>query len=142
MVCSVCLSAINPSEVRLLSFRCFKPENHYHARAPRVPVWWDVDNNRMERFRSQESSVGQISGIQSTLMPGVRPLPHELPPTGRRFIMCDRGWRCGGDKCTFAHSVGEKEVWNEQLHRQQSVSSSSTVSADRRYSHDEKIGRK
>ena len=140
MVCSVCFSAIDPSETRLLISGCFKPDDH--ARAPRVPVRWNFNNDRMERFRSQEDSVGLTSRTHSALLPGVRPLPHDLPPNGRRFILCDRGWRCGGDRCTFAHSTEEKEAWNEQLLGQQSVSSSSTVGADRRHSYDEKIGRK
>lgn len=139
-VCSVCLSAIDPSEADLLITRCFKPDDYYHAIAPKALVWWNVKNRRMERIRSQEDSVGQISGAQSTLLPGVRPLPHERPASGRRFILCDRGWRCGGDKCTFAHSVGEREAWNEQLHKQHSVSSLLTVGAERRYSNDDKIG--
>ena len=141
MVCNICLSAIDPSEASLLISRCFKPDDYYHARAPKVPVWWNVEKRRMERVRSiKEDGVGQISVTQSALFPGVRPLPHELPPSGKRFILCDRGWRCGGDKCTFAHSVGEKEAWNEQLHRQHSGSSLLTVGAERRYSNDEKIG--
>ena len=34
---------------------------------------------------------------------------------GKHFIMCDRGPRCRGDACTFAHSTDELNTWNTQL---------------------------
>ncbi|MCG8626655.1 MAG: hypothetical protein MJE68_32225, partial [Proteobacteria bacterium] len=48
-VCNVCLSA-NPSIKDLIDVGCFKPGAH--AKAPRVPVRWNRDSRRMERFRS------------------------------------------------------------------------------------------
>ena len=44
----------------------------------------------------------------------VRSMPDPWEMRGT-FIMCDRGSRCRGDACTFAHSADELDTWNTQL---------------------------
>ena len=142
-VCNVCLSA-NPSIRDLIDVGCFKPGAH--AKAPRVPVRWSHDSRRIERVRSVEFSSDAFFGSLS--LPkrdtrsrvDIRPMPRvNVPHQGKRFIMCDFGWRCGGDQCTFAHSMEEREAWNEALLRQQSAT---TAAPGRRLSYDERIGGK
>ena len=74
----------------------------------------------------------------------IRPMPRvSVPQGGKRFIVCDFGWRCGGNQCTFAHSVEEREAWNEALLRQQSAAmTAATAPVGRRVSFDERIGGK
>ena len=36
---------------------------------------------------------------------------------GGRFGRCDRGPRCRGESCAFAHSKEELRVWNKQLEK-------------------------
>ena len=146
-VCNVCLSA-NPSFRDLLDVGCFK--TGAHAKAPRVPVRWNHDSRRIERVRSlMDFSADTIFNSLPVPKPDtqgrvdIRPMPHaNLPQRGKRFIVCDRGWRCGGDQCTFAHSMGEREAWNEQLEllRQQSIMTA--AAPDRRFSYDDRIGGK
>ncbi len=50
-----------------------------------------------------------------TSVPDVRPLPSVRLPPGRRFAMCDGRASCRGERCTFAHSIAEREAWNAQL---------------------------
>ena len=146
-VCNVCLSA-NPSIRDLIDVGCFKPGAH--AKAPRVPVRWNHGSRRMERVRtSMEPSSDTYLGSLSLSKPpdnriNIRPMPRvSVPHGGKRFIMCDLGWRCGGDKCTFAHSMEEREAWNEALLRQQSAAmTAATAPPDRRVSFDERIGGK
>lgn len=133
LVCSVCLSA-NPSEISLITFGCFKPGAH--VKANRVPVRWSVEYRRVERIRSHESSAARPRSVL-----GIRPMPSDVPPRGKRFIVCDRGWRCGGDRCTFAHSLEERESWNSQLLLMHSASSA-TAGTGRRSHHGEKVGGK
>ena len=47
---------------------------------------------------------------------GPRPMPDpSCVYLGGRFGRCDRGPRCRGESCTFAHSKEELRVWNKQL---------------------------
>ena len=45
----------------------------------------------------------------------VRSMPDPWKMLGKHFILCDRGPRCRGDACTFAHSTDELDTWNTQL---------------------------
>ena len=54
--------------------------------------------------------------------------------------MCDFGWRCGRDACMFAHSIEERDAWNEELLRQQQQSVIAV--SDRRLRYVERIGGK
>ena len=142
-VCNVCLSA-NPSIRDLIDVGCFKPGAH--VKVPRVPVRWNHESRRMERVKSLEFSSDAFFGPLSLPKQDtrsrvdIRPMPRvNVPHEGKRFIMCDFGWRCGGDQCTFAHSMEEREAWNDALLRQQSAA---TAVPDRRFSCDERIGGK
>ena len=143
-VCSVCLSA-NPSIRDLIDVGCFKPGAH--AKAPRVPVRWNHDSRRVERARSlmelsHDTFFGSLSAPKIESRVNIRPMPRaNVPQRGKRFVLCDFGWRCGGDQCTFAHSIEEREAWNEELLRQQSATAAQ-VPPDRRFSFDERIGGK
>lgn len=142
-VCSVCLSA-NPSIRDLIDVGCFKPGAH--AKAPRVPVRWNHDSRRIERDRSlmefsKDTFFGSLPVSKPDSRVSIRQMPRvNVPKGGRRFIMCDLGWRCGGDRCTFAHSVEEREAWNQALLRQQSATAAAP--AGRRFSSDDRIGGK
>ena len=124
-VCGVCLSATSLQR-GLIEVGCFKPGDIEHAKAPRVPVRWNHEARRIERIRSFDFSTNSF--FRSLSIPinpdtnrvDIRPMPRmNVPQGGRRFIMCDFGWRCGGDACTFAHSIEERDAWNEELLRQQ-----------------------
>lgn len=126
-VCSVCLSAISPTNQSLLTFVCYKPS--HHARAPRVRVKWNAERGMIERMKSQDSPLGMSFTTRSH--PSIRPMPREvvLVP-GRGFILCDRK-RCVGEQCTYAHSKEELDAWNEHL---------SASLSNRKFSYEEKIG--
>ena len=140
-VCNVCLSA-NPSIRDLIDVGCFKPGAH--AKAPRVPVRWNHDFRRLERARSlMNSSTDTFFSPLSVPKPDIRPMPRvNLPQRGKRFIVCDQGWRCGGDQCTFAHSMEEREAWNRELEILRQQSTTTAAMPDRRFSYDERIGGK
>ena len=134
-VCQICLMAIvhNPAadSKHLLTLGCFKPELPDHGLAQRVLVRWNFEQERIERVRNRDLS----GDVMSMSHPGgVRQLPREVPQMGRRFILCDRGWRCGGDNCTFAHSQRERDVWNER------ILSRNTSASSGRFSYGDKIG--
>ena len=133
---------VNPSIRDLIDVGCFKPGPH--TKAPRVPVQWNHDSRRIERVRSFEFSSDaffrSLFPPKHNVQVNIRPMPHIFnAPQGKNimsFILCDFSWRCGGDQCTFAHSVEERDAWNKELLRQQSAA----ISPDRRLSYDEKIG--
>ena len=133
-VCSVCFAAINPSEISLLTYGCFKPDHHDHTVARRVAVRWNHERGTMERIRTLDNSIQSLISRARSL-PVIRPMPRSVPLVGRRFILCDGGWRCGGDRCTYAHSPEEKDAWNAQLQREHSASTS-----DKSAAYGEKIG--
>ena len=139
-VCSLCLMAINPSDINLLHLGCFKQGDHHHLRAQRVPVRWNNQQGRIERLRTSSMSLdssGHVTSMSHNPLRGIRPLPDNLPPTGKRFILCDQGWRCRGESCSYAHSKEERDAWNEQL-------LTSSVSSSRRgkFNYGDKIGGK
>lgn len=70
----------------------------------------------------QESTANTMAGGSSS----IRPMPRNISLNGRKFILCRRGPRCVGEKCTFAHSKEERNAWNRQLIQERSASSSDT----------------
>lgn len=121
-VCNVCLS-VSPSIKDLIDVSCFKPGDIDHAKAPRVPVHWNHNSRQIERVRSlMDISADAYFKLPTRARVDIRPMPHvNVPQHLKRFVMCDRGWRCGGDQCTFAHSIEEREAWNEELLEQHAI---------------------
>ena len=47
----------------------------------------------------------------------IRPMP--TVSIAGMFVLCDpRRGKCRGDKCTFAHSIEERDAWNAQHDRE------------------------
>ena len=45
---------------------------------------------------------------------GIRPKPNVVLKSGAKFVLCN-GSFCRGEKCTFAHSPEEMQLWNAEL---------------------------
>jgi len=73
-VCAKCLE-VDPSRIDLITHKCF--QESLHANEPKVKAVWA--RNRLER---------------SSATPPIRPMPR---------VLCERGKRCRGEKCTFPH---------------------------------------
>ena len=99
LVCERCLRD-DPSRIDLISFKCFQED--LHSNEPRVTVEWVASNNRLERLKSDGSGTPKAS---------IRPMPRAF--FRGEFVLCD-GKRCKGKKCTFPHSVVERDAWNAE----------------------------
>lgn len=97
-VCSLCL-ATNPRDVRLMSEKCFNQEAHRYTKKL-VSVQWSNQRQILEH-------------VEDT--PLIRPLPRVRLRANCKFILCERGPRCRGDSCTYAHSREELDDWNAQV---------------------------
>ena len=98
-VCKKCLQD-NPRQKALLDVHCMNESAHEHF--PEIRVWWRAEKNHLEIY--DESAPGKV--------PKIRPAP--VSSHGNmRFILCDRS-RCWGDRCRYAHSIEEREVWNSR----------------------------
>ena len=95
-VCIRCLQD-NPRDKSLLKTPCFDVAGHGHL--PRVQVWWWAEKSHLELYDYR--APGKI--------PRIRPMPR--PNFDGKFSLCDPS-RCWGDRCKFAHSIEEREIWN------------------------------
>ena len=100
LVCKKCLKD-DPSQINLITYKCFQADLHLNE--PRVTVEWVVSNNRLERLRSNGSGTPRAS---------IRPMPQAF--FRGEFVLCDRGRRCKRRRCTFPHSVEERDAWNAE----------------------------
>ena len=98
LVCAKCLKD-DPSRVELITHKCFQLS--LHSNEPRVGVEWATSSNCLKRVRSDTS-----------LRVSIRPMPRTL--FRGEFVLCDRGRRCKGKRCTFPHSVEERDAWNAE----------------------------
>lgn len=117
----VCRSCVrdDPSLKQLLHHKCFEPRRH--GNTPRVAVQWNPQAGILEPAPTHSVSPSGVSQGQ-VLEPGgrrpaIRPLPANASlPAGRGFRLCNTKYgRCRGERCTFAHSIEEREAWNAQL---------------------------
>ena len=95
-VCTKCLEA-DPRNKSLLRMICMNKVKHNHGQ--KTMVWWREEKSHLEVY--DESMPGKI--------PPIRPMP--FAKFEGKFWLCDRS-RCWRDKCRFAHSIEEREVWN------------------------------
>ena len=111
-ICSKCLHE-DPSQFELVTFKCFNSDHHRGEQ--KMEVCWNPQSRELEpmlyppqRSRDQDSSKQQSQ---------IRPMP-TISISGR-FVLCDpRRGKCRGDKCTFAHSIEERDAWNAQRDRE------------------------
>ena len=98
-VCEKCLKN-DPSRVDLIWRKCF--QRSLHSNEPWVQV-------------KVAERDGVTMAIAPTLAPSlgvsIRPMP-KVKFCGK-FVQCD-GKRCKGKKCTFPHSVEERDAWNTE----------------------------
>ena len=111
---NVCLRCLhdNPRDESLLKMACLDKAGH--GRLPRVQVWWWAEKNHLELY--EYSTPGRI--------PKIRPMPNSK--FDGKFSLCDPS-RCYGDRCKFAHSVEEREIWNAKKFRSKGVPSSKSL---------------
>ena len=95
LVCKKCLKN-DPSRVDLISRKCF--QESLHSNEPWVQV-------------KVAERDGVTMAITPTLGVSIRPMP-KVKFCGK-FVQCD-GKRCKGKKCTFPHSVEERDAWNTE----------------------------
>lgn len=100
-VCVRCLQD-NPRNEQLLERSCLDVAGH--GRFPKVKVWWWTEKNHLELYDA--SAPGRI--------PKIRPMPYST--FDGKFSLCDPS-RCFGEKCKFAHSIEEREIWNAKKFR-------------------------
>ena len=96
-VCARCLEA-DPSRIELTTRNCL--QESLHSNEPKVEVVWITARNRLERSSDRLAT------------PPIRPMPR-VSFRGE-FVLCDRGKRCRGEKCTFPHSAKERDLWNAE----------------------------
>jgi len=97
-VCAKCLE-VDPSRIDLITHKCF--QGSLHVNEPKVKVVWTA-RNRLERSSDRDHPA----------TPPIRPIPR-VSFRGE-FVLCDRGKRCRGEKCTFPHSAKERDAWNAE----------------------------
>ena len=100
LVCAKCLKD-DPSRINLITHKCFQVS--LHSNEPRVGVEWAASSKCLKQVRSDGSSTPKAS---------IRPIPRAF--FRGEFVLCDRGRRCKGERCTFPHSVEERDVWNAE----------------------------
>ena len=97
LVCERCLRD-DPTRIDLITHKCF--QEGLHSNESRVEVEWVASSNRLERVSS------------GTPRASIRPMPRAF--FRGEFVLCDRGRRCKGKRCTFPHSVEERDAWNAE----------------------------
>ena len=111
-ICGKCLHE-DPSRFELVTFKCFYSDRHRGEQ--KMEVRWNPQSRGLEPtlYPAQRSRDRDGCERQSP----IRPMP-TISITGR-FVLCDpqRG-KCRGDKCTFAHSIEERDAWNAQRGRE------------------------
>ena len=97
-VCTKCLET-DPRNKSLLRMICMNKVKHNHWPLQKTVVWWREEKSHLE--------------VYDESMPGKIPLIRHMPFTTfeGKFWLCDRS-RCWADRCKFAHSIEEMEVWN------------------------------
>ena len=98
LVCEKCLKD-DPTRIDLIMHKCF--QGSLHSNELKVNVEWVPSSNRLERVRSDGSPRASIRPIPRAFFRG-------------EFVLCDRGKRCKGKRCTFPHSVAERDAWNAE----------------------------
>lgn len=98
-VCCKCLED-NPRNKSLLNAHCMD-RSGAHERFPETLVWWRAKKNHLEIY--DETAPGRV--------PKVRPVPAAFG--NMKFKLCDPS-RCLGERCTHAHSIEEREMWNSK----------------------------
>jgi len=99
LVCEKCLEA-DPSRIELFTNKCF--QGNLHAGGPIVKVV-KTSSRRLERLRS-DTSVG-------TRTQPIRPMPRVW--FRGEFVLCN-GKHCKEERCTYPHSVEERDAWNAE----------------------------
>lgn len=104
-ICSKCLYE-DPSRYDLVTFKCFDSDRHRGEQ--KMDVCWNFQSRELEPmlYPSQDDSAERQSRI--------RPMPTVL--VTRKFALCNPLRRkCRGEKCTYAHSIEERDAWNARL---------------------------
>ena len=106
-ICSKCLHE-DPSRFELVTFKCFNSDRHRGKH--KIEVCWNSQSRLLEPMLYPQC-------LRDDSESRIRPMP-SISITGR-FVLCDpqRG-KCTGDKCTFAHSIEERDAWNSQRNRE------------------------
>ena len=108
-ICGKCLHE-DPSRFELVTFKCFNSDHHRGKQ--KMEVCWNPQSSKLE-----PTLYPQHLRDDSERQSWIRPMP-TITITGR-FVLCDpRRGKCRGDKCTFAHSIEERDTWNAQLNRE------------------------
>ena len=81
-------------------------------------IAWSINIKKIEVLRQQDISI--LFYLNSVIINfliehNVRPRPAVTLDKGKRFLKCNGGHRCRGEKCTYAHSELEQKTWNAQL---------------------------
>lgn len=110
-VCRKCLEN-DPSNKSLLTVYCLDKDDHGYSKGRgKIRVWWRAgERNHLEIY--DERMPGGI--------PEIRPMPSAR--FHGKFYLCNRGSRCLGKKCNFAHSIEERDVWNAKKFQSKHVS--------------------
>ena len=101
LVCKKCFKD-NPSRIDLITHKCF--QESLHLNESRVKVEWVSSSNYLKQLKS--------GGALSSLRASIRPMPRAF--FRGKFVLCNRGKRCKGKRCTFPHSVEERDAWNAE----------------------------
>ena len=105
-ICRKCLYE-DPSQYELVTFKCFQSDRHRGEQ--KMAVCWNPQSRELEPmlYHPRDDSAERESRI--------RPMPTD--PVTRRFVLCNtrRTGKCRGDKCTYAHSIEERDAWNARL---------------------------
>ena len=112
-VCDLCLAA-NPYDVRLISEKCFNQKDHRYAKKF-VSVQWSNERQVLEHVEDTQS---------------IRPIPRVRLRANCKFILCERGPRCRGDSCSYAHSREEQDDWNAQIQAESKIGGKSLLDCE------------
>ena len=97
-VCYRCLQS-KPHNADLLTSKCNSPEQHEGCL--QVRAWWWAERGHLEVFY-EEFPFG---------VPPVRPVPNAIE-RGKRYVLCEWNSQCNRAKCSYAHSIEERDTWN------------------------------
>ena len=111
-VCIRCLQD-NPRDESLLRKTCLDVDGHEHL--PKIQVWWWAEKNHLELYDYR--APGRI--------PKIRPMPYSK--FDGKFSLCDPS-RCRRDRCNYAHSIEEREIWNARKFRPKDSTNSKLIS--------------